>query len=222
MKTLITIALIVMTAGMAQALPVGSVTIGDKIFGDFSVTGIDPSMVYVMPIGDGSPNDLYGIQIQAPFVAIGYGSTSISDFGFQYTVRTVSGDALITDIHQAFNLTLQGTGGIIGIGETVFDQGFGVGNLIAQSSVGYLPGEGGADLVDPEGEVIQGDQLNISPPANKVWVTKDIYLMANQGGLAGATTLYQRFSQRVPDGGSTLILLGAVFSSIAYLRMRRF
>jgi hypothetical protein len=214
-KVIMAVAVVLLSVGMASALPTGPLQIGDKIFDDFAVTGIDPALVSVTTIGSGVPGDWYGIQIQAPFI-----TASIADYGFRYTVRTSSGAALIHDIEQSFNLTSIGNGGIVGIGETVYGSGFGVGNPVAQSSVSYAFGAG--DMTDPPGELLQGDQLIVDPTLAKVWVTKDIALVANSGGVVGATILYQRFSQTtVPDGGSTLILLGAAFSGLACWRLRR-
>src|SRR6185503_69994 len=71
-----------------------------------------------------------------------------------------------------------------------FDQGFFHGHVIAQSSIGF------ADFIDPPGEPIQGDRLVINPPLQKVWVTKDLHLIANDAqSSVGLTKVEQQFCQ---------------------------
>jgi hypothetical protein len=191
--------------------------VGDKLFSDFSFSSIGagapgPTTINVTGVGTGAPNDLFGICIQGGLV-----TSSSLDVGISYHVAVVDGIHRISDIHQAFNLTAQGNGGTIGIGETVFDhQG---GNQVAQSSVGFVFGV--TDANDPPGELLQGDQLFVNPALVSVFVTKDINLTAAQGGQVGATIIYQRFSQvGVPDGGSTLLLLSAVAGGLGLARRR--
>lgn len=214
----------VLSASVAMALPTGELQVGDKIFADFAVTGVDASSVTVVTIGDGTPGNEYGIQINGPFFS--YGGTAV-DYSFRYTVRTSSGEPLICAIGQSFNLT---GFGFVGIGETVFANGFGIGQPVAQSTVSYNFGVG--DISDPEGEVLSGDQLIINPSLNKVYVTKDILLVSPKGeiqvdnqeprtGFVGATTLFQRFTQcSVPDGGSMLILFGSALSLLGLIKSR--
>ena len=201
-------------ASVAVALPTGPLQIGDKIFDDFDVTGIDKDDVQVYVVGTGTPDDLYGIRIEGDFVSPIGGQ---ADFRFYYTVRTASGEPLIAGITQSFNLKSIEAGGTVGIGETVFDTNFGVGK-VAQSSVGALLT---GDFEDPEAEPSQFDDLIIDPPVSKVWVTKDIYVTGNQGGSAGATIIWQRFVQNsVPDGGSMLILFGSALSLLRLIKSR--
>lgn len=204
----------VMVTGMASALPV-HMTVGDKIFENFGVTVVDPDSVSVVGVGSGVPGDWYGIQINGPFISPIGGQI---DVAFTYTVRTASGLELIKDIEQGFNFTAAGNGGSVFIGETVFDAGFGSGNNVAQSSVSKSGL--GNDLSDPPGELVQGDLLDFSAtPKAKLWITKDIRVVGNAGGLAGATIIWQRFSQTsVPDGGATAMLLGLALTGVAALR----
>jgi hypothetical protein len=214
-------------AVMACLLAVGSASalvlpfelqVGDKIFSEFSITGVDPAAVNVVGIGSGVPGDWYGIQINGPFTSL-LGVGGLLDVAFNYSVRTADGRPLIHDIEQSFNLTSRGNGGSVAIGETVWDEGFGKGNVVAQSTVSYTFADGQDN--DPPGELYEGDHLILDNLAEQVWVTKDILLVANPGGTVGATILWQRISQAsVPDGGATVMMLGLVLTGLAAVRRK--
>ena len=215
LRVVVALGVVILSASMASALPIGPLQIGDKIFDEFSVTGCDPALVNVTTIGSGVLGDWYGIVIQGPFVSPLGG---VADFGLLYSVRTASGQKLITDIEQGFNLTSGGNGGTVSVAETVFGGGFGVQPQIGQSTVGFvLTG----DYTDPPAEPIQGDHLILDQgPWAKVYVTKDIFVTGNPEGRAGATIIIQRFSQSIPDGGATVALLGLALTGIGILRRK--
>jgi len=102
----------------------------------------------------------------------------------------------------------------------VFAGGFFNGNPVAQSSVSFISGVNFAqqDFSDPPGETLSGDQLVIDPGQKKVWVTKDMELLSSPGGGVGVTILHQSFHQSVPDGGTTLSLLGLAMAGVAMVR----
>lgn len=210
----------------------GEISIGDKIFGDFSWTpsgaagGAQASDV-VVTLGQNGGD--YFIQFQGP---LNSGLGTARDFALLYTVRTASGAARIDAIDQAFTFSSGGGGGLVMIGETARIGGFG-GQAVGQSSIGFaLVG----DFNDPPGEpTTQGDQLTLTsngtPLGNpitvsKLWITKDILLDGNGSndpngaGSVGATIIRQSFHQ-VPDGGSTLLLLGSALSALSLLGLRR-
>lgn len=185
---------------------------GDKWFSGFTYSGIggpDSHTVNVTAVGTGVGANLFGICIQG-----GFSSLNALDIGITYHVTSHGG--AIKAVTQAFNFTSAGNGGIVAIGETVFDQQGG--NNVAQSSIGFfLVG----DYNDPPGEPNTGDQLNVNPALQSLFVTKDINLMANPGGMVGATIIYQRFAQvSVPDCGGTLMLLGGAIGCLGLARRR--
>lgn len=193
------------------------VTVGDKNFSDWGFGSIGGGPLTAANVGVDitySGND-YFLSFSGLFNAR---NGAAYDYQLYYSVATVNGAPTITAIDQRFNLTAGGTGGFIGIGETVFDAPMNSPNAqsVAQSSVGLLAGVG--DLSDPPGETLQGDQLVINPALAKVWVTKDIALEAEQGGSVGVTILTQSFHQSVPDGGATLSLLGIALAGAAMVR----
>lgn len=197
----------------------GSIVHGDKIFADF---------FFASNLGTHLPNDAtvtisntgstYYLTLQGPFVSQ---DGQLCDISFFYTVATTSGDALLTAIDQAFVLSAAGTGGTILIGETVRNGGFS-GQTVAQSSLSFVTGDSSLeDLEDPVAEPLTGDQLVINPTLSKVWVTKDIFFVSNRGGLIGPTTIIQSFHQvGLPDGGTTVALLGIALSGVGLLRRR--
>jgi len=184
----------------------GSIIIGDKEFSGFTVGGIDPFQVLVDGYQEGN---VVTITFGGSFI-----TTGSADYQLTYIVHSLG--TPIESIDQWFNLSSQGTGGIVNIGETVFDsQG---GNNVAQSSVGfYLSG----DYNDPPGEPAQGDQLVVDPALLTLWVTKDINLDAYTDGQVGATLIGQSFHQTsVPEPG-ILLLLGTGFAGLAFYARRK-
>jgi hypothetical protein len=201
---------------------IDQIQIGDKIFADFSwATTVNVAPSIGTPVGaagiavtlvNSGPN--YAIQFQG---AISSGLGGDVDYALKYTVRTSSGAAIIQAIDQSFTLSAQGNGGVVNIGETVRNGGFG-GTTVAQSSVGFAVT---GDMEDPPGEVAQGDQLLINPWLSKIWISKDLHMIAaDDGSIAGATIVEQSFHQ-FPDGGSTLVLLGSALGALSLLRLRR-
>jgi hypothetical protein len=198
---------------LADLLQGGTVSAGDKTFGNFSFVcltgncaaeGITPANITVLPsFVDGTGYLEFGGDMI---------SASAVDFLLRYSVSASAG--LIDMIDQSFNLSNGGTGGTIVIGEDVRLGSF-QGQIVANSSISFVF-NGGSDLQDPIAE--QGDDLIVNPPQTIVFVTKDVNLSPNAGGIVGTSLLTQSFHQ-IPEPTS-LILLGAGLMGLGIWRRR--
>jgi len=212
--------------------------VGDKVFYDFqfsvpqvicgpgcSWAPTQASQVTVSGAGSGSPIDPYAIELTGAFFAASSGSTvAYVDFLIKYTVETINGLPLINGIGQSYVGGVSGSGGII-INEQVYQTGYGLGDPIAQSQLDLT------DKTDPPGESIQGDNLIISPPLNKVYVIKDILLVANaacpqdnpncgQTNLTSISYIRQSVHQVPEPGFYGLMALGLSGLVLAFRRKR--
>lgn len=183
----------------------GTLTEGDKIFSDFTWSGpTGPQGIEILGINEGG---LYGIRIQG---------MSITDPGtytwnLTYAVETALGSGmLISDVHQRY---ATGNGGNMAskVDEYVYANPSHT-LLLAESHIA------GYDQIDPPGELT--DTLNLLYPRQKVWITKTITAtLPDQTTTTGPKTLIvkQQFSQvPVPDGGTTVMLLGFVMAALGF------
>ena len=189
----------------------GTVTIGDKTFGDFASAGIDEDKVNVL--GDIADDGTVQILFQGGFVDTFDGDDDGTDYSLFYSVTAGPGFDII-GITQGFSLS---GGGDVLIGENVWENGFFSG-LVANSTVAF--NDALFDAEDPLGEAFQGDDLLV-PNLTKVYVTKDIFLRASeQGGQVGATIITQGFIQEgaeVPEP-TTMLLFSSALLGLGFMR----
>lgn len=197
--------------------PITTLTVGDKIFGDFKFQTACPLSASQIAVSTVQYNQYhYALVFTGPLMA----SDGVScDFMLGYSVSVAPGyeNYPIQSISLSFVPTVLGSGGMIGIGESVYTGGFGIGG-IAQASVGLT------DLEDPPGEAVQMDVLGVNPPATKLWVLKDVYVAADPGAgnAVGATIITQDF-QEVPEPAqtATALLLATGLGAILLKRKSR-
>ncbi len=192
----------------------GSLAIGDKTFSGFSfqasgLTAFDPTAITVTASEIGGVDYLNWVGTIA--VDSPAGTTSLTgDLTLNYTVTANSGS--INMIDQAYTplpATTQSSGQII-IGETVANS---QGITVANSTLTLNP----PVLSDPPAQ--PGDNLNINPSENQLFVSKDILILANAGNVVGLGNVEQSFHQ-VPEPGT--MLLGSLGGGLLLLlRSRR-
>lgn len=190
----------------------GSLTIGDKVFSDFSflatgLTSFNASQIQVTASFSGG---IYYLTYAGNISLLGNGPVS-ADLLLNYTVTATSG--FINTIDQLYTGSAQPAGGaFIAVDETVRDS---QGNLVANS---HLQAD---DLSDPFAEV--GDDLIINPGQSVLHVTKDIGfgILAANGGFITISQVSQSFHQ-VPEAGTTaMFALGAALAGVAAFRRKR-
>ena len=219
MKTINKLGLTLAAAALtmaAQAVPItdlingGTLTQGDKIFSDFTWSGpTGPAGISVSGIGDGSPGyeGLYGIRIDG-IVQVGPGG---GVWTLTYAVETaLNSGMLIHDVYQTIGTAGPGLSSYSAV-ENVYDSPYPGASLLATSHVAI------SDSQDPPGEL--NDTLVLAFPRHKVWITKTITLEVPQqtGNAEKHLIVKQRFSQvPVPDGGTTVMLLGVVMAALGF------
>lgn len=185
----------------------GTLTIGDKTFSNFDylavgLSGFDATTIQVTASVVG---DVYYLTWggQIALATTGFG---LADLKLNYTV-TASVQPGIIMIDQSYTGSAQGNGAFLAVDESVY-----AGQVIVANS--HLEA---FDLSDPFAEV--GDDLIVDPPQMTLDVTKDIQFGIVDGGLVTISEIKQSFHQ-VPDGGSSLLLLGLGLLGLAGIRRK--
>jgi len=191
---------------------------GDKIFGDFTWVGpTGPAGFTITGIGDGTANNLYGIEIGGGLSQVGTGT---SDWQLGYSVTIAPGyNYSISDIHQYANFN-GSPGSYINITEYALNAP--AGTVVATSNLGEGVNYAYIDQTDPPGEL--NDTLVLSTPLQQVWIRKDISLQTfGPNEYAVVSIIDQRFSQ-VPEPTTTgcfLLGLGALACFRRFTQNRR-
>lgn len=203
----------------------GQVIIGDKLFSNFSISGIDVGTVNVQGLDGGSVVDII---FNGPFSII----SGSADYNLQFKVSVIPDNWFITSIGQSMVASAGNPDAFAQIDEQVWSTGFGTGDPLANSTLKTSAG----DVIDPAAEF--GDNLTLSVPSSMVWVQKDISLFA--GTLdsdicqtigcslgASATTITQRFFQtpgddipEVPEP-ATMLLFSTALLGLGFMRRKK-
>jgi hypothetical protein len=192
---------------------VDTLSIGDKTFSNFfffpsgtpGLTGFDASQILVTASVDSS--GVYYLTYNGSIALTTGSGGGNADLVLKYTVTANAGQIFMID--QNYTGSVQGTGNAsLAVDETVRSGPIVVANSHLQ--VG--------DLSDPFAE--PGDNLIIDPPLATVNVTKDIFLSNDGSGTVTISEVSQSFHQNVPDGGTTVLLLGAALSGLGLIRRK--
>jgi hypothetical protein len=213
-------------SGVANALTLGqlisnqgTISIGDKTFSGFGIvaTGDNQAVIDALNAQAGGLNvsasivgGVYYLDFAGQlFVDNTLGIANLhGDLKLSYTVTANPG--VITMIDQLYTPNAVGGTGQIIIGETVASGGV----ILANSTLSLDPG----DLSDPVPE--RGDNLLVDPGQHTLNVVKDIQITAFAGAHVGLSDVQQSFHQDVPDGGMTLVLLGAAVTCVGFARRK--
>lgn len=190
----------------------GTLTIGDKTFSEFGWT---PSGAAGAQLGAQAANLVVSASIVNGIYYLDYsgliavnnliGAGSLSgQLLLSYTVTANAGSIAMIDQNYTPN-ALPVQGNQIIIGETVRNVG---GVIVGNSTLMLNP----SDFSDPNPE--PGDNLNINPSANQLFVVKDIVITAAPGQLVGLSDVAQSFHQ-VPEPGT--LLLGSLGGGLLLL-----
>ncbi len=202
------------TGTLANLANGGTLSIGDKTFSDFSysdsgLTAFNPSQIVVTASESGGVDYLDWAGSFAVDNTLGT-ATQSGDLTLIYTVTASSG--LISMIDQAYTplpATIPSSGQII-IGETVANN---LGVVVANSTLTLNP----PVLSNPPAQ--PGDNLNINPGEQQLFVSKDILVFAYAGNLVGLNDVRQSFHQ-VPEPG--VMVLGSLgVGLLLVMRSRR-
>ena len=206
---------------LASLMSGGSLTVGDKVFDDFTCqvtnvntgftgTGCDATVTGITPSSTEE-----GIRFGGFFFAAGDGSSgALMDIQITYDVATTSGAPIIHDVSMSFNATNAIANAKASVDEKVCAGditspcGSPVADIFVQRS------QLGANTV-----VKLSDHADFSSLQSSVTVFKDIGLFADKNGDVSFSILDQTFSQ-VPEPGSIALLGTALFGCAAVLRRR--
>ena len=210
----VAVAALAATVGPARAVTLAdliagqSITVGDKLFDNFSYvgTGPAPTAANITVLGSTDLNGNYGLRFISAWAVSTPGQTMDSNIGFDVTV--LDPNSWISDIHLTANVSATGDGSFAQVIEQVTDP-----NVVGQIKV-ETPNtlDAWADLPKLE---------------KKIHVSKDaLFVVGRDGGNASMSELDNYYSQKtrvgVPEPGSIAMLFGvAISGSLFGLRMRR-
>lgn len=190
----------------------GSLTIGDKVFNNFSfqasgLTNFNPANISVTVSIQGGVYYL----TYAGNINLTSGGPASADLVLNYNVTATQGQVEMIDQYYAGSAqAANGGSAFLAVDEVVRDS---QGNVVANS---HLDAN---DLSDPFGE--PGDNLNVNPPQSFLRVTKDISFGVTNGGFVTISEVAQSFHQVPEPGTAVLVSMGLVACAARVLRRKR-
>lgn len=187
----------------------GSIAVGDKTFTNFSylpsgLTGFDASQITVTA---SIQNGIYFLSYKGD-ISLVTTSTATADLVLNYRVTAAAG--LIDYIDQRYTGNAQGQPGFLAVDETVNAGGATLANSHLNAT----------DIFDFPGFEEVGDNLYVTPGQPFLNVTKDIAFGIVGPGSIKLSLVEQSFHQNVPDGGTTIGLLGGALIFLQVLRRK--
>ena len=174
----------------------GTLSIGDKVFGDFSFGAVSSIPGLMQTASAAEINVSVGIDAFGNYFLQYQGNISSGvgghlDLDLRYSV-TATGGFMIDGIGQGFNLGAGGNGGTVVIGESATANGFlPIGNPVSHSIISFRLGV--LDPTDPTPEFSDLDQLAV-PGLNAVFIENEIRLFAaDSTSLVSASVIRRTF-----------------------------
>lgn len=200
------------TFSLGGLLNGGNITVGDKLFDNFSCTKAGTGTPGAC--GDINVNTLdtidYGIEFQAGFFAAALNTV---DFLLQFDVTVLDPSYLLNDVHLLFNGAVTGDG-FANVVETItnLDAVYGtVNQFLAQIVV---------NTTNPPASLSASADLAYA--TKKIHVQKDVLLTGGNNGTSTISFIDQRFSQvQVPEPSTLLALLAGGLSFFSFQRTRK-
>jgi len=179
----------------------GSITVGDKVFSQFSYTGNSTAPtsanLFVGPIPPNGTDAFgnFGLQFAGGASSPVTGGTT--DFTIGYTVTNLGTTPLITDVHLTSNLSIAGTPQT-GAGGTIVE-------TINAANVGVVA-QINNSVTATSSSLDSQASFNPAGPYQSLRVTKDVQLVGTDVAFANVSFIDQSFSQVVPEPSSLLLM----------------